>query len=118
MLRRPVSSGLRFEAIGYEFLTEVLVRRPETSVIEVPYVFRPRLRGELKLSATKCCRHLSLCLKLAEHRPLKFAVVGASGVAVTEGLLYVLAALGMPIPLASPLAIEAFILNNFTWDEL
>lgn len=44
---------------------------------------------------------------------VKFALVGASGVAVNLGLFALLLALGVNRYLASPLAIEASILSNF-----
>jgi dolichol-phosphate mannosyltransferase len=44
----------------------------------------------------------------------KFSVVGATGVGVNMGLLYVLTRfLGLPVEWASPIAIEVSILSNF-----
>lgn len=53
-------------------------------------------------------------------RMLRFGVVGASGVVVNQGLLMLLhGELGLPLWIASPVAIEASILSNFvlnsTW---
>jgi len=55
---------------------------------------------------------------------LRFAVVGGSGVLVNQGLLMALhGGLGLPLWLASPIAIESSILGNFllnstwTWGE-
>jgi dolichol-phosphate mannosyltransferase len=59
-----------------------------------------------------------LCLKLAGYRPLKFVLVGTSGIVVNMVIFHLLVTLGIPIHLASPLAIEASILNNFTWNDM
>ena len=51
-------------------------------------------------------------------RFIRFAVVGASGVAVNQGLLMLIyGSLGWPLLLSSIIAIEAAILNNFLWSS-
>jgi len=45
MLKRELLEGLKFEAVGYKFLTELLVKKPEARVAEVPYTFKPRRRA-------------------------------------------------------------------------
>jgi len=57
-------------------------------------------------------------LALVEYRPVKFALVGASGVLVNEGLLWFLVNLFLPIYLASAIAIESSILSNFTLNDI
>lgn len=62
----------------------------------------------------------SLAIRGKETRRfLKFCVVGTSGVAVNEGLLWLLfdVAKFFLYP-SSAIAIEASILNNFTWNDL
>ncbi len=62
--------------------------------------------------------HVAEVLKEAGYRPLKFALVGSSGVIVNEGMLYILhGILGLPVFLAGFLAIESSIVNNFTLHE-
>jgi dolichol-phosphate mannosyltransferase len=117
MFKRKILSDLQFEGVGYKFLTEMLVRCPEARVIEIPYTFRPRKAGKSKLDVKDYYRYAILCLKLAGYRPAKFALVGASGIAVNEGILHMLVSIGIPIFLASPIAIEASILNNFIWND-
>ncbi len=52
-------------------------------------------------------------------RFVKFGLVGGSGVIVNEGLLYACTALaGMDYRMASPIAIECAIVNNFLWNYL
>jgi len=118
MFRKELLEGLRLEALGYKFLLELLVKRPGAKTAEVPYVFKPRRRGRSKLGLIEYYKYLMLCFKLSKYRPLKFAMVGALGIVVNEGLLHLLVTLGSPMPLASPVAIEASILNNFAWNEL
>ena len=49
---------------------------------------------------------------------MKFAIVGASGVGVNTAVLWMLhGQLGMVLFLASAIAIEASILNNFAWND-
>jgi putative flippase GtrA len=54
-------------------------------------------------------------------RFLQFCMVGASGVFVDMGVLFLIsdpAVLGWPAPLGKALAVEIAILNNFCWNEL
>ena len=49
----------------------------------------------------------------------RFAIVGASGVGVNQGMLYLLHyVLGVPVAISGAMAIETAILNNFTWNNL
>ena len=53
------------------------------------------------------------------RRFLKFCIVGASGVVVNEGMLWLLRDVaGFFLYPSSAIAIEASILNNFTWNDL
>jgi len=57
-------------------------------------------------------------LALIKYRPIKFALVGASGILVNEGLLWLLVTLLFPVYLASILAIESSILSNFMLNDI
>ena len=49
----------------------------------------------------------------------RFALVGASGVGVNQGMLYLWHyILKLPVAVSGALAIETAILNNFTWNNL
>lgn len=51
-------------------------------------------------------------------RLLKFGVVGATGVIINTTILYVLSRwLGLPLLLASAIAVEAAIVSNFFWNN-
>jgi len=67
---------------GYKILLEVLVRCKPGKVLEVPYIFRRRLGGKSKLGAKTVIDYVIHVLELSGWRPLKFALVGASGVLV------------------------------------
>ncbi len=123
-IKRSVIEGVELSPVGYKVLLEVLVKGRYRRVTEVPYVFRCRQRGESKLSSIEVFKYVRHLLKLMKWsgelgRALKFTVVGCSGVAVNEGLLYALRGLlGLKLATAGLLAIEASILSNFTWNDL
>ncbi|NPA23628.1 MAG: GtrA family protein [Crenarchaeota archaeon] len=70
------------------------------------------------LSFRDILSHTIEVLREAGYRPLKFALVGSSGIIVNEGMLYLLhGVVGLPVFLAGFLAIESSIVNNFTLHE-
>jgi len=117
-IKREVVKGLALNPIGYKMLLEVLVKGRWRRAVEIPYTFRSRERGKSKLSVKEVFNYVKHLLRLTEFRPLKFAIVGASGILVNMGLLYFLVLLGLPIYLASPIAIEASILSNFALNDV
>lgn len=123
-VRRSAIEGVELSPVGYKILLEVLVKGRYRRVAEVPYVFRCRQRGESKLSSREVFKYVKHLLKLMKwsgelERALKFAVVGCTGIAVNEGLLYILrGCLGLKLAAAGLLAVEASVLNNFTWNDI
>ena len=117
-VRRSVVENFTSRPLGFKILLDILVRGRYNSVVEVPYTFEPRRRGKSKLSRTEIFNYLKQLLELTEYRAVKFAVVGATGILVNTGLLHLLVTLGVPVYIASPVAIETAILNNFTWNNL
>jgi dolichol-phosphate mannosyltransferase len=120
LIRRPVISGAHLKPTGYKILLEILMMGHYRSAVEVPYCFRVRERGESKLSIrqqTDYLKHLlSLMIRTGEIvRFVKFCLVGASGVLVNEGLLWILTRFaGLLLAPASVISIEASIISNFT----
>lgn len=100
---------------GFKALIEILYENPRAKVTNVPYVFRRRLLGESKLGASTILEYLILLVKLS--KPLKFALVGVTGLAVNIASMIMLLAFGAPVPLASAAAVEASILWNFILHE-
>ena len=52
-------------------------------------------------------------IRKTNYRPIKFAIVGSTGILVNEGILWLLVTNGVDVRIASPLAIETSIMNNF-----
>ena len=95
MFNKKVIAGAELKPLGYKILLEILMQGNFKRVAEVPYTFGTRGRGESKLSAGQqvaYLRHLFSLMKRSGEltRFLKFALVGASGVGVNEGLYWLL----------------------------
>lgn len=118
LFRRKIIEGVELNPLGYKILLEILVKAKYSKVVDVPYVFHRRLHGESKLGPGEMWRYIKHVLRLSEHRPLKFALVGASGILVNEGILYLSLSMGLSEAIAGLIAIEASILSNFTLNDL
>jgi dolichol-phosphate mannosyltransferase len=116
MLKREVLEGVELKPRGFKVLLELIVKGRWSRAVEVPYVFKPRLKGRSKLGVGEVASYLRQLLELSGYRPLKFAAVGASGIIVNEGLLHALIHLA-PLQLAGALSIEASILSNFALND-
>lgn len=122
-VKRQVLAGADLSPVGFKILLEILVISKWRRVVEVPYIFRIRSAGESKLRLSQqvdYLKHLwSLMRRTGElARFLKFCLVGASGVVVNEGLLWLLKQFaGLPLPLASAISIETSIISNFTLND-
>jgi dolichol-phosphate mannosyltransferase len=95
MLRRPVVTGADLRPTGYKILLEVIMAGHHEKVVEVPFIFVARERGESKLSSktqVDYLKHLySLMRRSGEFiRFVKFCFVGASGVGVNVGIFWIL----------------------------
>jgi len=123
MLRREVIDGADLRPTGYKILLEILMEGHYQKVTEVPYTFSVRERGESKLSARQQIDYLKHLYSLMRRkgelvRFLKFCLVGASGVGVNEGLLWLLKQFaGLPLWLSSAISIEASIISNYTLND-
>ncbi|MGY4800064.1 glycosyltransferase [Teichococcus aerofrigidensis] len=90
MLRRDLIEDMapRLTNRGFKILLDILLSaRRKLRVVELPYVFRPRLAGESKLDATVLIEFLTLLLDKATGgflplRFLSFALVGGIGLVV------------------------------------
>lgn len=120
---RKVVEKAQLNPLGYKILLEILLMGDHKSVAEVPYTFVTRTRGESKLSTKtqkEYLKHLySLMHRKGEDvRFIKFLLVGASGIIVNEGLLFILKELiKLTLPVASAIAIEASIISNFMLND-
>ena len=124
LFRKKAIEGIELNPIGYKILLEILVRGNHSEVAEVPYVFKGRERGASTFNATEQVNYLKHLWRLirSEHetrRFVKFCLAGGSGVLINLGLLALLTeVIGVFYVLSAAIAIEASILNNFTWNEL
>ena len=50
--RKRIIKGLKFDAIGYKMLLEILVKTKGVKVMEIPYTFTNRMRGSSKLDSS------------------------------------------------------------------
>jgi len=64
MLRKSVVKDVKLNSKGYKILLEILVKGKYSSVTEVPYIFKPRVRGESKLKFNEMLNYLRLLSKL------------------------------------------------------
>lgn len=124
MLPRPLAEEIapRLAGRGFKILLDLLLSAGRRlRVVELPYVFRPRLAGESKLDTTVLLDFLALLLDKWSHgllplRFLAFAAVGVIGILVHLAVLsVVLGPLSFSAAqwVASFVAMTAnFVLNN------
>jgi len=124
MIRREVIDGIELNSTSHKILPEVLTRGRANVICEVPYTGEERAWGETSVKFEDQVGYLkrfpSLVMRGRETRRLiKFCIVGASGVIINEGLLWLLHDVaGILLYPSSAIAIEASVVNNFTWHEL
>jgi dolichol-phosphate mannosyltransferase len=126
MLRRSKLAGVKLDPLGYKILIEVVARCKPAWIGEVGYVFRERTAGESKVTSGLYAQYLLHLLKLrlatlGDSAFFKFCVVGASGVLVDMGLLYVLSdpsMLALGLTRSKILAAETAIASNFMLNDL
>ena len=113
LVSRRLAGRAPREPRSWKILLDLLVAA-RGSVSEVPYVFRRRAAGESKLGAREMLDYLRHLLVLSGYRPVKFALVGASGTLVNLAVLRLLhGGLGAPLPLAFLAAFEASLTWNY-----
>jgi dolichol-phosphate mannosyltransferase len=123
MLKRPVVDGADLKPIGYKILLEILIEGRFQRITEVPYIFRSRYGGESKLGTRQQVEYLKHIYRLMRRkgelrRFVKFCLVGASGVLVNMGLLWLLTELaGLFYLLSAAISIETSIISNFTLND-
>lgn len=114
LFKRAAMEGVPFDVKGFTVLVGILAKGKYKTTVEVPYVFKLRAAGKSKLGSMEILGYVKLLLRLSEYRVLKFMAVGASGVAVNDGVLWLLVVEGGITPLAAAIAsIEASIVSNF-----
>lgn len=124
IFRKKVISGAKLEPIGFKILLEILAKGNYNKVVEIPFHFKKRGAGKSKFNLRQIIISFKHLIRLAksqrEHiRFGKFCAVGASGIAVNEGLLWLLTEFaGLFYLISGAIAIEASILSNFVLNDL
>lgn len=122
--KQEVVSGAKLNPVGFKILLEILVKGTWQKIAEVPYVFGKRAHGKSSLGFGEHFNYLRHLLRLMRaggeaSRFLKFCLVGASGVVVNLGLLWILTEIvGFFYLVSAAFSIEASILSNFALNEL
>lgn len=97
--RRKILEGIKFDAIGYKMLLEILVKTKGAKVKEIPYTFTDRARGSSKLDSSTMFDYVRSVWKLYRYghtakvseprtsirfisKAGRFYTVGASGLLV------------------------------------
>lgn len=122
-LRKEVVEGVELNPIGFKILMEILIKGKYSKVVEVPFTFGIRARGESKLKGKTIFEYLRHIYRLMKwegeiDRIVKFSIVGLSGILVNEGFLWLFVNLGIPKEIAVIPAVELSILNNFFWNYI
>jgi dolichol-phosphate mannosyltransferase len=123
MFRPRVVEGADLQPTGYKILLEILVAGKPQRVAEVPFVFVTRTAGESKLRLSQQVDYLKQIASLMKRtgeltRFLKYCLVGASGVLVNMGLLWLLTEVGGLYYLVSAaFSIETSIITNFALND-
>ncbi|MHB8377028.1 MAG: glycosyltransferase [Dehalococcoidia bacterium] len=119
LLRRSVIEGVDLRPVGYKMLTEILVRGRWSRLEEIPYRFQARRTGASKAGWTQGVQYLHHTFRMFVEVPdvarlWKFLGVGASGIGVNLGLLWVsTSVLGLPPHAGWAIGSEGSILSNF-----
>jgi cellulose synthase/poly-beta-1,6-N-acetylglucosamine synthase-like glycosyltransferase/putative flippase GtrA len=119
LFKRNIVDGVELSPRGFKTLTEILMRAKYQKVVEVPYVLRSRERGMSKATLRQGIEFLKHIWILfitipSAGRFIKFSMVGASGVLVNLGTLFVLVEfVGLGKITAWGIALLLAILNNF-----
>jgi dolichol-phosphate mannosyltransferase len=132
-VRKEVVSRAPLKPRGYKILLEVLGKGIWEKDKEIPFEFVDREIGSSKLKVKTIIEYAQQVLDITAHsfthhesaawrewkRVFKFGIVGISGIVVNLGILFILVEFfAINKDVASPIAIEFSILNNFIWNDL
>jgi dolichol-phosphate mannosyltransferase len=125
MLRRAAVADVTLDPSGYKILIEVVARGRVGWIGETGYVFRERVLGSSKVTASVYIDYLRQLLKLRwallpSSRLLRFCLIGTSGVVVDMALLYLLSdpkMLGFGLTRSKLVAAEAAVIWNFLLND-
>ncbi|MFC1592865.1 glycosyltransferase [Candidatus Omnitrophota bacterium] len=123
MFNRQVVADANLKPTGYKILLEILIEGQLRKIAEVPYSFKSRSSGKSKLGSRQQIDYLKHIYSLMRRkgellRFVKFCMVGASGVLVNMGLLWLLTEfIGWFYLFSAAISIEISIISNFTLND-
>lgn len=119
VFRKKIIEKVKLQPKGFKILIEILMRTKFNKVVEVPYEFLPRENDDSKATIGQGIEMLKQMWTIFKTVPeagrfIKFCIVGASGVLVNLGVLYVLVEFfGMNKSIAWIISVALSILSNF-----
>jgi len=132
-IRKDVVAQAQLKPRGYKILLEVLGKGTWENDKEIPFEFSDREIGTSKLKIKTIIEYAQQVTDItlysfAHHQSaawrewkkvFKFGIVGLTGIVINLAILYLLVEYAsLNKDLASPIAIEISILNNFVWNDL
>lgn len=106
---------------GYKIGMELLVKGNWENIVEVPYTFGTRQKGESKLSSKQIWEYLWQLTRLYfdKFRFLRFGIVGLSGVVINLFLLWLFTdVFGYHYMVGGVIGFFASVTNNYIWNYL
>lgn len=67
-IKKSVIDKIKFNPVGYKILLEVLVKGRYDRIVEVPYMFKNRERGESKLNSTQALLYFKHLWRLYKYK--------------------------------------------------
>ena len=135
--RKNLIDGLKFDAIGYKMLLELLVKKRGAKVLEIPYQFTDRANGKSKLNYSTMFDYGKSVWKLYRYgdkakskeprkgvsflsKGARFFTVGASGLLVNylASLFFVSGFTSMWFLHANMIGIAFSITSNFIFNKI
>ncbi len=114
LFKKRVIENVDIDVRDFKLLVEILAKGKYKEIAEVPFSFGSRGAGKSKLGIKEVVSYLKQLLRLSKYRTLKFMTVGTSGIAVNNGVLWLLISSANVQPLlADVFSIEASIISNF-----
>jgi dolichol-phosphate mannosyltransferase len=113
--RRDIIDGIKFDAIGYKMLLEILVKTKGARVKEVPYTFTDRSVGKSKLDTSVMFEYLKAIMRLYRYGKSMRQKERRTSVRFLSkaGRFYTVGASGLLVNYASSLLFNALAPN--TW---
>lgn len=122
--KKNIVENVRLNPIGFKILLEILAKGNYKKVVEIPFHFKERKKGKSKFNMKQIRLSFKHLWRIAKYnkepqRIGKFCIVGASGVVVNEGLLWLLTEFVKSHYLTSSvIAIESSIIANFILNDI